>query len=112
MLKEETTIAAGKISWVLVKIALIWVLSDAAYYVILPLIGLRSSYNAEPIGITVYYLLWVIITLVAFWPVFRIWRPITDGWRTYATLGLILVGVVIFLAFILQQFPPIVWKES
>ena len=39
----------------LVQIALIWILADLGYYLVLPELGIRSSYNVGPLAIALYY---------------------------------------------------------
>jgi hypothetical protein len=94
------------------QIATIWILSDIAYYIVLPVVGVNLNYNAQPISIALYYLLWVCITLLALSPIFRSWRPFVDGRGTYMMLATMVTVVVVFLAYILPQFEPIVWAEA
>lgn len=98
--------------WTLAQIASIWLISDIAFYIVLPAWGIRASYNAEPVNIALYYLIWIVITLIAFRSTFKRWRPFVGDMYTYATLLLFGAAIVYFVVYMLPQFPPIEWTES
>ena len=98
--------------WTLAQIATIWLISDVAFYIVLPAWGIRSSYNAEPVYIALYYLFWIIVTFIALRPTFKNWRPLEGNTQTYVTLLIFAAAIVYFVAYVLPQFPPIEWTES
>ncbi len=61
-----------QLAWVFGLLATFWVVSDAGYYLLLPVLGFKASYNASPIVAAVYYGLWVAIALIAFWNLYRV----------------------------------------
>lgn len=97
--------------WTLAQIAAIWLISDIAFYIVLPAWGIRASYNAEPVNIALYYVVWIVISLIALRSAFKNWRPLTGNVQTYATLLGFAAAIVYFVVFLLPQFPPIEWTE-
>jgi hypothetical protein len=95
----------------LAQIAGAWTVSDAGYYLLLPLLGLRSGYNAEPIAIALYYGTWIAVTLPAFWPLYRSWPTRESPVLTHVILIGLLGGIVLFAVHGLPALPRIVWTE-
>jgi hypothetical protein len=101
----------------LAQIAAIWMISDIGYYSLLPWLGQHASYNDGPIAITLYYVFWIGIAVITFWPVYRTWSRY-GPWDTfenrltsYIVWSLAFVGSVLFAAYILPILPSIDWKE-
>ena len=59
--------------WTLAQIAIVWTVSDIGFYLLLPMLGLQPSYNEASIAITLYYIFWVGITVITFWPLYTSW---------------------------------------
>jgi hypothetical protein len=104
--------------WTLAQIAAIWSLSDLGYYLLLPALGVQASYNAGSIAITLYYVFWIGIAVITFWPVYRTW-PLYGAWTTfenrltsYLVWSLSFAGCIFFAAYVLPQLPSVHWKES
>ncbi len=57
-------------------IAGIWVVSDLGYYFLLPLLGENSNYNEGPVAAAIYYLFWVGIAVITFWPNYAHLAPV------------------------------------
>lgn len=102
----------------LAGIAVFWVASDIGYYFGLPLIGRQASYNEDPIAVSLYYLFWVGLTVIVFWPVYGTWSRYA-AWPTFQNrlvsaavwCGLYGAGVA-FAAFVLPTFPPALWPSE
>ena len=101
-----------------VQIAGVWLLSDLGYYLLLPSLGIDLGYNASPIPITVYYLFWVGVAVILFWPVYVLWAQYAR-WPTFenrlaslAIWTLAFAGSVAFVGYVIPALPQIVWKES
>ena len=93
------------------KIAVIWILSDIGYY-LLPLLGLRTSYNDHPIWIALYYTFWVFISIFLFWNDFKGWEPVRS-WRSAGIFMVMFITIlVMFSYFIMPGLPPVIWTES
>lgn len=99
----------------LAQIAAIWVISDLGYYLLLPALGIHPSYNAGSIAITLYYVFWVGIAVITFWPLYNRW---TTGWATfenrltsYLVWSLAFVGSTLFAAYLLPLMPPTAWTQ-
>ncbi|MBS3070936.1 hypothetical protein J4407_01390 [Candidatus Pacearchaeota archaeon] len=58
--------------WVLVQIAIVWIVSYVGYYVLLPILGETTTYNNSPIAAALYYVFWTGVAIIAFWPVYLI----------------------------------------
>ncbi len=43
----------------LAQIAGLWIVSDLGYYLLLPALGVQTTYNAGSVAITLYYVFWV-----------------------------------------------------
>ena len=107
-----------RLNWTLALIAGIWIASDAGYYFVLPVLGLKASYNDGPIAITLYYLFWVGLAVIALWPTYASW-PQYARWATFenrlTSLAVWLIafgGAVLFAAYVLPALPPFDWRES
>jgi len=98
--------------WTLVEIASIWIISDIGYYVFLPVIGLGGGYNANPVQITIYYSIWLILTVFSFRGIYNKWKMIENRWPVYIAVFLGSVTVVCYLVYILPHFSAITWSES
>lgn len=104
--------------WTLAQIAAIWIVSDAGYFLLLPLFGVQPNYNAGSVAVTLYYSFWVGIAVITFWPLYRTW-PLYGRWSTfenrltsYIVWSLAFAGCMLFAAYVLPRLPPIDWKES
>ena len=96
----------------LIQVVVIWIASDAGYYVLLPLLGLQSDYNISPVSITLYYIFWTVIAINTFWHIFNEWKPIKDRRYAYTFLLFSFAGLILFVSFALLRLPSIVWTES
>jgi hypothetical protein len=104
--------------WTLVLIAGIWVASDVGYYFLLPLLGEKPNYNDGPVTAALYYLFWVGIAGITFWPQYASWPRYTK-WATFENrLASIIVWTitfaicVVFAAYVLPALPPFNWREA
>ncbi len=103
--------------WTLGQIAAVWVISDIGFYFFLPALGVPSSYNADPVAVTLYYGFWVGIAVITFWPVYRTWQ-LYVRWTTfenriasYIIWSLAFGGFVLFAAYVVPTLPKIDWTE-
>jgi hypothetical protein len=98
--------------WTVALIAAIWVASDLGYYFLLPALGVKPDYNAGSVAIALYYVFWVGIAVIAFWPQYASW-PRHARWATFenrlasfAVWFLAFAGAVLFAAYVLPALPP------
>jgi len=113
--------AARKRWWlakIVAQIVLVWVVSDIGYYFLLPSLGIQPTYNDAYMAIMLYYVFWVGIAIITFWPLYRSWSRY-GRWKTfgnrltsYALWTGLFVGFVGFSAYILPNLPAVSWKES
>jgi hypothetical protein len=103
--------------WILVQVAAIWAVSDIGFYFLLPVLGLQPSYNAGSIAIALYYVFWVGIAVITFWPLYASW-PLYGTWGTfenrvtsYVVWSLSFAGCILFAAYVLPLLPPPAWTE-
>jgi hypothetical protein len=107
----------SRLVWTLAQIAAVWAVSDIGFYFLLPVLDLQSSYNAEPVATTLYYVFWVGVAVITFWPLYASW-PLYGGAGTfenritsYAVWSLSFVGCILFAAYVLPLLPPPAWTE-
>jgi hypothetical protein len=100
------------------QIAAIWVAADLGYYFLLPALGVQPSYNAGSLAIAIYYVFWIGIAVITFWPAYVTW-PHYGRWPTfesrytsYLIWSAAFAGCVAFAAYILPLLPPVTWTES
>ncbi len=100
------------------QIAAIWAASDVGYYYLLPALGVKPNYNAGAVEVTLYYVFWIGIAVITFWPVYARW-PQYGNWTTfgnrltsYLVWSFSFVGCLLFAAYVLPSLPTIHWKES
>jgi hypothetical protein len=104
--------------WTLVEIAAIWTISDTGYYFLLPMLGITAGYDAGSVAITLYYIFWIGITVIIFWPEYSNW-PLYARWTTFENRltssivwSLAFAGCILFAAYVLPRLPSIHWTES
>lgn len=102
----------------LAQIATIWTVSDLGYYYLLPAMGTHPSYNDGSVAVALYYVFWIGITVITFWPLYASWQQF-GAWSTfenrlasYLIWSLAFVGCLLFAAYVLPRLPSIHWKES
>lgn len=95
----------------LTQIALIWIVSDIGYYLVFPMLGLEPSYNAGSIAVTLYYVFWTGIVVIAFWPLYVRWITFERRFATYIVWSLVFAGCTLFAAYLLPLLPPTKWTQ-
>jgi len=102
----------------LVVVLATWLLSDMGYYFGLPLLGLSPKYSTDAIPVTLYYLFWVGVIVVLFWPAYATW-PRYAAWPTFGNRLVSLtiwiagfVAMVWFAAWVLPSLPAFYWPEG
>ena len=93
-------------------IAAIWVVSDLGYYFLLPTLGVAPDYNLGSVAVSLYYVFWVGVAVIAFWPQYATW-PRHAGWATFgnrlksfAVWSVAFTAAVAFTAYVLPALPP------
>ncbi len=94
---------------ILAKIAVIWLLSDIGFYILLALIGNGSGYSNDPVEMAGYYLLWVGIALVTFWALYKGWRMVKVDVSMFGIIALMVALIACYLLFVFPLFPAIQW---
>jgi hypothetical protein len=117
-LRKANTPQKGQFQWTLALIAGIWIASDIGYYFLLPALGHKSSYNDGPIATALYFVFWVGIAAIVFWPVYASW-PRHAKWATFenrltsiVVWSLAFAGSVLFAAYVLPSLPPFNLREG
>jgi hypothetical protein len=102
----------------LAQIAVIWILSDLGFYLLIPAFGVGTSYNSASIAVTLYYVFWVGIAVITFWPLYTTW-PRYGRWSTfenrltsYVVWSLSYTGFIAFAVYLLPRLPAIDWTEA
>ncbi|MEI6843079.1 MAG: hypothetical protein WCK48_01025 [bacterium] len=96
----------------LLEIASIWIISDVGYYLFLPALGFGGGYTANPIQITIYYFLWLILTVFSFWEIYKKWDMVENRWPTYLLSVIVSLIIVCYLVYVFPLFPPITWAKT
>jgi hypothetical protein len=95
-----------------------WAASDIGYTFLLPALDQKSNYNDGPIAVTLYYVFWVGIAVIAFWPRYASW----SRYAKWGTFGNRLVSALIwstafaasliFVGYVLPALPQFDWREA
>jgi hypothetical protein len=108
----------AQLRWTVALIAGIWAASDVGYNFLLPALGQKITYNDGPIAVTVYYVFWAGVAVIAFWPQYASW-PRYAKWATFenrltsiVVWSLAFAGSVLFAAYILPLLPPFDVREG
>lgn len=97
---------------IIAPVAAIWIASDVGYYALLPRLAGPVAYNAAPVTIALYYLFWIGVTLAAFGPLYRSWRPLRGDWSGYLLFSASFAGLLVFAFAVLPALPPIKVSED
>lgn len=102
----------------LATIAGCWIVSDLGYYFLLPAIGRQASYIADPVAISIYYLFWIGLAVILFWPIYATWGRYAP-WATFgnrlasAVIWCVLYGSgVAFAGYIVPTLSPAFWPAD
>ena len=105
----KTLLGERPLFTVLSEIVAIWIISDIGYYLLVPLIG---DYSTHPFKMAVYYLFWVVITLINFWAFYKHWGTIKGSTSTLGIIALACVGIGLYFYYIYPLFPPLSWTST
>ncbi len=107
-----------KLPLVILQVAAIWIASDIGFYFLMPALQIQPTYNGASTEISLYYIFWIGIAVITFWPVYRTWpaygprRTFENRTRSYL-LWIAIYGIaVVFAGFVLPQLPAVGWKET
>jgi hypothetical protein len=106
------------LAWSVIQVAAVWSVSDIGFYFLLPLLGQQPSYNAASIASALYYVYWIGIAVITFWPLYTswplysTWTTFESRWTSYAVWSLAVMGCILFATYFLPmlQAPP--WTQS
>jgi len=101
----------GPLSSTLALIAAIWVVSDLGYYFLLPLLGVKSSYNVGSVAIALYYIFWIGIAVITFWDLYSRWAKFDNRLASYVVWSISFGGCTLFAAYLLPLLPPTNWAQ-
>jgi hypothetical protein len=116
--RDPGAVEVSHLGWTVAQIAAIWIAADLGYHFLLPLLGVQPSYNAGSLAVAIYYVFWIGIAVITFWPIYITW-PRYGRWPTfesrytsYFIWSAAFAGCVAFAAYILPLLPPTTWTES
>jgi hypothetical protein len=96
----------------IVSVAAIWIISEVGYLALVSVLGVGSGYSLNPYIMTLYYVVWIIVTLLVYRThLYKIWKLELDA-STCLTIIALIGPVVLYLWFILPAFPPIHWNPA
>jgi hypothetical protein len=107
-----------QLAWPVIQIAAIWSVSDIGFYFLLPVLGQQPSYNAASIASALYYVFWIGIAVITFWPLYTSWALYTkwttfeNRWTSYAVWSFALAGCILFATYLLPMLPAPQWTQS
>ncbi|TSC85647.1 MAG: Uncharacterized protein G01um10148_1033 [Parcubacteria group bacterium Gr01-1014_8] len=87
------------------KIAALWAAVNIGFYTFLPILGVDLSYNNTPVAITLYYVVWLLISVYVFWDIFSKWLPTENRVWVYGLLCGAYGAFIFFMLFVLSQLP-------
>ncbi|MEK7063353.1 MAG: hypothetical protein AAB955_01515 [Patescibacteria group bacterium] len=95
----------GTFTEIVAKILGIWIAANVCYYQVLPLAGINLSYNTAPLVLSVYFLVWVVVSLVAFKDVYKKWLR-AEYWMWLYVVQSITAAIIIWCALLVFPFLP------
>lgn len=102
----------------LLQVALLWLLSDLGFYLVLPAIGVAPDYNTNGVAIALYYAFWSGVAVIGFWPLYAIWSRYAQ-WKTFenrllslAVWSVAFAGAMYFVARVLPALPAFDLREG
>ena len=116
--REAVLTSDAPLASILVRIAAVWILSDLSFYLILPALGLTGSYNGGSVAVSVHYVYWTGIAIIAFSPLYAEWlrtsprAAFEQRFTSYLLWSVSFAGFVLFAAYVLPLLPPPVWDQS
>lgn len=102
----------------LITIGAMWIASDVGYYFLLPALHQKSNYNDGPIGATLYYVFWVGLAVIVFWPRYASWsqyarRGTFENRLTSALVwSIAFASSVAFATYVMPALPQFDWRET
>ncbi len=102
----------------LVVLALFWVMADLAYYFALPALGYGADYNDYPVEISIFYLFWVGLAGIYFWPLyarwpeFAPWPTLSDRRIATALWTIMFAAAIIYIRTVIPNMSPSTWPEG
>lgn len=92
---------------VLGKIIAVWTLANIGYYLVLPVFGLKLSYNSSPVAIAIYFLAWAVASIFIFWSVYKKWLKFDYHIWLSGLLSLVSAGLLLGLIYLFSLIPVI-----
>jgi hypothetical protein len=115
---RSTNLPNSALLLTLMSIGAVWVASDIGYYFLLPALDQKSSYNDGPIAATLYYVFWVGLVVIVFWPQYARWSH-HARWGTFKNRlvsaliwSTAFASSVAFIAYVLPALPQFDWRET
>lgn len=102
----------NQLIWTLGQIAGLWIATDIGYYLLLPALGVQTSYNSGSVAITLYYVFWIGIAVIMFWPLYGRWTKFENPLTSYIVWSIAFVGCTLFAAYALPALPPLNIREG
>ncbi len=90
---------------VLGKVAGLWIVANAGFFVVFPLFGYEISYNASPITFSLYFLFWTAVSVSSFSDLFYALVPAPSRIWLYGIVSLTCAALVWFLLYVLSLTP-------
>lgn len=115
---RDPSAASPDTATTIVQVAVIWILADLGYYLLLPQMGVQANYNAGSVAIALYYVFWIGIAVITFWPVYvewgrhGKWHVFSNRAVSYFVWSVAFTASVLFAGYVLPLLPPVEWSES
>lgn len=97
---------------IIAQTASLWILADIGYYVFLPAFGHDAGYNNTPVPITIYYLVWTLITIFAFKDQLNERKLVESRGKAFSIFFAGTTVVVLYLSYLMPSLQPITWTSG
>lgn len=101
----EASVIPAPLLYTIAKIAALWAVANWGYFLLFPIFGIDLSYNASPIPIAIYFLIWFIISVNVCWSEISSWLPTKNYAWTYGLQALVSALVIWIAVYAFSQLP-------
>jgi len=95
----------GPLYEVIGRVAALWTVAMLGFYLILPIFGIEASYNAEPVALGFYFLVWIVASMLFFRDLFLRWLVVDRKIWLIGAQSMLFGAVVWSLLYALSELP-------
>ncbi len=96
----------GNLAWVTLQCISLWIFVVVVYHSVFNVLGFDVGYGTHPVESAIYFALWTIVAVIAFFPILRS-RTLVDNWHRALLWGSVFVSVIGTLYLVLLPLTPL-----